>query len=107
MTNQDPTIPAYIERDEVTGSLYAYVKCPHCGDMHSHGAGQGDSPPILGNRLSHCVTCEPAGYSLVLGPPDMPKPRRKPYRQRLRELEAFDRARGKPPRSTGRKESRL
>lgn len=94
----DPTVLAFIERDEVTGSVRAYVKCPHCGDVHIHGAGQGEGSPDLGHRVSHCVTCETAGYTLVPGPPDMPKPRRKPYRERLRDLEAFDRARGRYPK---------
>jgi len=52
------------------------IECPHCGDLHTHGGGLvDDGSPTLGHRVAHCVYHPAEGYTLVAGPPDMPRPK--------------------------------
>lgn len=90
--NDDPEVPAYVERHERQWLLY--IQCPLCGDLHSHGGGMADRAPSYGHRVSHCITEDSGGYWLVPGDPLMPKPKALPRRERFRALLAYDRRRG-------------
>jgi hypothetical protein len=85
-----PQVSAYVET--MQGRHVALVQCPHCGDMHQHGAGPATKPPDLGYRAAHCLTGPGGSYRLVPGLTE--KPRGLTYRARLRRLLADDRARG-------------
>lgn len=50
-------------RDGVWG--WTVAVCPHCGQKHAHGGGDGEFPAFLGHRVSHCRTGRNAGYILV------------------------------------------
>jgi hypothetical protein len=78
----DPEVPVYLDRYH--GSWKAYLICPHCGDLHTHGAGPADAPPDLGNRASHCIWHPSEGYWLV--PALTEKPQR-PNRRTLQRIQ--------------------
>jgi hypothetical protein len=40
-------------------------RCPFCGQKHQHGGGDLRYPPLLGFRVSHCLT--PGDYELTAG----------------------------------------
>ncbi len=68
-----PEIPTYVERAS-NGVWDLLVTCPFCGDAHRHGGGS-SAEPVLGPRLSHCVSGELVrDYVLIAGPADMVKP---------------------------------
>lgn len=64
-----PEVAAYIEASHDVWTLL--IACPYCRRLHMHGGGSIDGPPVLGQRISHCLN---GGYVLVAGPPEMPKP---------------------------------
>ncbi len=71
-----PEIPTHVERAS-NGVWDLLVTCPFCGDTHRHGGGS-SAEPVLGPRLSHCVSGELVrSYVLIAGPADMAKPERK------------------------------
>lgn len=78
----EPEVPVFIDLHE--GSWVAYLICPHCGDLHSHGAGPTDLPPDLGSRASHCVWHPSAGYWLVPGLTEKPQ---RPNRRTLQRIQ--------------------
>lgn len=53
-----PTVAAYVVT--VNGCTRWRVTCPHCGEMHYHGPGEG-------HRLAHCNPLTPGGegYNIV------------------------------------------
>lgn len=67
----DPEVPVFIDLYE--GSWVAYLICPFCHDLHSHGAGPADLPPDLGSRASHCIWHPMEGYWLVPGLIEKPR----------------------------------
>lgn len=90
----DPEVPAYIER---RGRHWkAFILCPHCSCVHTHGAGPVSQPPDLGNRAAHCLVGPMRGYTLVPGLSE--KPEGLSFRQRQRLLYEDDQRRCVPLR---------
>ena len=58
-----PTVPATASL-ATDGVWRLALRCPHCGERHLHGGGDGDSPEY-GHRQSHCAAGGGRGYSLV------------------------------------------
>jgi hypothetical protein len=99
---QDPTIPAFIERAPWSKRIRAYVSCPYCGDAHVHGASDASGNLVLGNRQSHCLVGPGGGYTLIVGPPGMVKPQGRTFRQRQQLLYEDDCKRKVPLREAER-----
>jgi hypothetical protein len=41
--------------------------CPHCGEIHLHGRGQGPEFKYEGHRASQCLTGDNNGYIILRG----------------------------------------
>jgi hypothetical protein len=61
--------PAFAIAKKVNGQWELMVKCPYCGQQHTHGGGNGEKPDG-GHRNAHCVkkTKDNLGYTIsILG----------------------------------------
>ncbi len=50
------------------GARILSVRCPYCGEIHTHGGGRVNEAPSLGHRQSHCadkVQRRNDGYVLI------------------------------------------
>jgi hypothetical protein len=48
-------------------SSQVFVVCPHCGEIHLHGRGQGPEFRYEGHRASQCLACNNNGYIILRG----------------------------------------
>lgn len=59
-----PNAPTIAGRDAKTGVWHLTCLCPHCGERHHYGGGDGDTPRI-GHRAPHCSPPTNGGYILA------------------------------------------
>ncbi len=62
-----PQVAVTITEGETIWTL-TIPKCPYCNGRHNHGGGPVSGRPVLGFRVSHCLTGRGRQYELTCAP---------------------------------------